>query len=137
MDPVMYRSKEGRREQQLVHYCKARGIFYQAYSSYRALAGSSKDYGEEDRKTSETLRASAAKHFGTKTVESSKFHRWKRSKLQVVLRWLTQMGVGALARSRDKSHIVQNLIGVFDWELDQEDVDAINRGAPLGSKTEL
>jgi diketogulonate reductase-like aldo/keto reductase len=136
LDPVMYRTKEGRREQQLLQHCKGKGIFYQAYSSHRTLSRPSAEYTQEVKRTSEALRAVATKHFAS---EASNYRRWKRAKVQVLLRWLTQKGVGVLPRSRDKSHIVQNLVGVFDWELDPEDIDAIDQGEAslLSAKTEL
>jgi 2,5-diketo-D-gluconate reductase A len=48
----------------------------------------------------------------------------KKSVAQVILRWLVQRGIIALAKSTRKERIVEN-ISVFDFELSAEDVAAI------------
>jgi diketogulonate reductase-like aldo/keto reductase len=54
-----------------------------------------------------------------------------KSIAQVVLRWLTQRGVVAIPKSVRKERIVENF-NIFDFELSQEDMDAI---ATLDTKT--
>jgi 2,5-diketo-D-gluconate reductase A len=58
----------------------------------------------------ETLQSIAAKH--------------KKSVAQVILRWLMQRGIIALAKSTRKDRMVEN-ISVFDFELSGEDLAAI------------
>lgn len=52
---------------------------------------------------------------------------------QVVLRWLTQRGVVAIPKSVRKERILEN-INIFDFEIDQEDMDRI---ATLDTKVSL
>lgn len=47
-----------------------------------------------------------------------------KSVAQVVLRWLVQRGIVALAKSTSKERMLEN-INVFDFELSQEDMDKI------------
>ena len=55
----------------------------------------------------------------------------KKSVAQVILRWLVQRGIIALAKSTRKERMIEN-ISVFDFELGAEDVAAI---AALDTKT--
>ena len=55
----------------------------------------------------------------------------KKSVAQVILRWLVQRGIIALAKSTRKERMMEN-ISVFDFELSTEDVAAI---ATLDTKT--
>ena len=55
----------------------------------------------------------------------------KKSAAQVILRWLVQRGIIALAKSTRKERMIEN-ISVFDFELSAEDVTAI---ATLDTKT--
>jgi diketogulonate reductase-like aldo/keto reductase len=55
----------------------------------------------------------------------------QKSVAQVILRWLVQRGIIALAKSTRKERMVEN-IGVFDFELSVEDMTAI---ATLDTKT--
>lgn len=48
----------------------------------------------------------------------------KKSVAQVILRWLVQRGIIALAKSTRKERMIEN-INVFDFELDAEDVATI------------
>ncbi len=57
--------------------------------------------------------------------------RHKKSVAQVILRWLVQRGIIALAKSTRKERMMEN-ISVFDFELSAEDVAAI---ATLDTKT--
>ena len=57
--------------------------------------------------------------------------RHNRSVAQVILRWLVQRGIIALAKSTRKERMIEN-ISVFDFELGAEDVAAI---ATLDTKT--
>ena len=57
--------------------------------------------------------------------------RHNRSVAQVILRWLVQRGIIALAKSTRKERMMEN-ISVFDFELSAEDVAAI---ATLDTKT--
>ncbi len=65
----------------------------------------------------ETLLAIAAKH--------------EKSVAQVILRWLVQRGIIALAKTTRKERMLEN-ISVFDFELDEEDMAAV---AALDTKT--
>jgi 2,5-diketo-D-gluconate reductase A len=58
----------------------------------------------------ETLLSIAAKH--------------NKSTAQVILRWLLQRGIIALAKTTSKERMIEN-IGVFDFELSKEDLAAI------------
>ncbi|MBK8823140.1 MAG: aldo/keto reductase [Anaerolineales bacterium] len=58
----------------------------------------------------ETLLSIAAKH--------------KKSVAQIILRWLVQRGVIALAKSTRKERMIEN-ISVFDFELNADDIAAI------------
>jgi 2,5-diketo-D-gluconate reductase A len=55
----------------------------------------------------------------------------QKSVAQVILRWLVQRGIIALAKSTRKERMLEN-ISVFDFELSAEDVAAI---ATLDTKT--
>ncbi len=57
--------------------------------------------------------------------------RHNKSVAQVILRWLVQRGIIALAKTTRKERMVEN-ISVFDFELDAEDMAAI---ATLDTKT--
>jgi 2,5-diketo-D-gluconate reductase A len=50
--------------------------------------------------------------------------KYKKSVAQVILRWLVQRGMIALAKSTRKERMLEN-ISVFDFELDAEDLAAI------------
>jgi len=65
----------------------------------------------------ETLLSIAAKH--------------NKSVAQIILRWLTQRGIIALAKSTRKERMIEN-ISIFDFELNVEDLAAI---ATLDTKT--
>ena len=65
----------------------------------------------------ETLLAIGAKH--------------NKSAAQVILRWVVQRGIIALAKTTSKERMIEN-ISVFDFELDAEDVAGI---AALDTKT--
>lgn len=73
--------------------------------------------GKHDIFKNETLAAIAKKH--------------NKSVAQVILRWVTQRGIVALAKSVKKERMVENL-NVLDFKLGQEDLDAI---AKLDTKT--
>jgi len=50
--------------------------------------------------------------------------KYKKSAAQVILRWLVQRGIIALAKSTRKERMIEN-ISVFDFELSAEDMAAI------------
>jgi diketogulonate reductase-like aldo/keto reductase len=50
--------------------------------------------------------------------------KYNKSVAQVILRWLTQRGIIALAKSTRKERMIEN-INVFDFELSAEDMAAI------------
>jgi 2,5-diketo-D-gluconate reductase A len=50
--------------------------------------------------------------------------KYKKSVAQVILRWLVQRGIIALAKSTRKDRMIEN-ISVFDFELNAEDIAAI------------
>ncbi len=66
--------------------------------------------GRNDIFENETLRSIAAKH--------------NKSVAQVILRWLVQRGIIALAKTVRKERMIEN-ISVFDFELDVENMSAI------------
>lgn len=66
--------------------------------------------GRNDIFENETLRSIAAKH--------------NKSVAQVILRWLVQRGIIALAKTVRKERMIEN-ISVFDFELDAENMSAI------------
>lgn len=47
-----------------------------------------------------------------------------KSIAQVILRWLRQRGIVAIPKSTHKERIIEN-INIFDFELSQEDINAI------------
>lgn len=57
--------------------------------------------------------------------------KYKKSGAQVILRWLVQRGIIALAKSTRKERMIEN-ISVFDFELSADDLAAI---ATLDTKT--
>jgi diketogulonate reductase-like aldo/keto reductase len=65
----------------------------------------------------ETLLSIAAKH--------------NKSVAQIILRWVVQRGIIALAKSTRKARMIEN-ISIFDFELSAEDMTAI---ATLDTKT--
>jgi 2,5-diketo-D-gluconate reductase A len=50
--------------------------------------------------------------------------KYGKSVAQVTLRWLIQQGIGVIPKSVREERMVENL-NVFDFELSQEDIDAI------------
>jgi 2,5-diketo-D-gluconate reductase A len=50
--------------------------------------------------------------------------KYKKSVAQVILRWLVQRGIIALAKTTNKDRMIEN-ISVFDFELSTEDISAI------------
>ncbi|WP_321518980.1 aldo/keto reductase [uncultured Bacteroides sp.] len=50
--------------------------------------------------------------------------KYKKSVAQIILRWLTQRGIVVIPKSTHKERIVENF-NIFDFELAQEDMDAI------------
>jgi 2,5-diketo-D-gluconate reductase A len=52
--------------------------------------------------------------------------RHHRTPAQIVLRWNLQLGVVSLPKANRREHLVENL-GVFDFELNDEEMRAIGR----------
>jgi len=50
--------------------------------------------------------------------------KYEKSVAQIILRWLTQRGIVVIPKSTHKERIVENF-NIFDFELAQEDMDAI------------
>ena len=50
--------------------------------------------------------------------------KYNKTVAQTILRWLTQRGVVAIPKSVHKERIIENF-NIFDFELSQEDMDAI------------
>jgi len=50
--------------------------------------------------------------------------KYKKSVAQIILRWLTQRGIVVIPKSTHKERIIENF-NIFDFELAQEDMDAI------------
>ena len=50
--------------------------------------------------------------------------KYEKSVAQIILRWLTQRGIVVIPKSTHKERIIENF-NIFDFELAQEDMDAI------------
>lgn len=87
------------------------GMFYQAYSSLRGLL--SDDASPHYARARRVLRE-IGKRYGGKSVA------------QVALRWEVQHGHGIVPRSHQPAHLTENLRGVLDFELEEEDMAAID-----------
>lgn len=97
-------------QQDLVDFCHARGIQYEAWSPM--MQGNIFDL--------EIMKALASKY--NKTVA------------QIVLRWDLQKGVVTIPKSSKKERIISNA-SIFDFELSPEDMqrlDALDRGKRFG-----
>lgn len=97
-------------QQDLVDFCRAKGIQYQAWSPM--MQGNIFDL--------EIMKALASKY--NKTVA------------QIVLRWDLQKGVVTIPKSSKKERIISNA-SIFDFELSLEDMhrlDALDRGKRFG-----
>lgn len=98
----------------IIQECQAMGIVFQAYS----LLGGQHTNGNpvfSNRKLRQI-----AKKYSKKIGDDGKI-----SVAQIVLRWALQKGLGVLPRSSKAAHIEQN-INVFDFELSEKDMNAIN-----------
>ncbi len=87
-------------QQDLLDYCKDNDIVVTAYSPF----------GNGDLIDDPELQRIAAKN--------------DRSLPQIVLRWLVAKGLVVIPKSANPDHIAANM-QIFDWELDEEDVQAI------------
>ena len=99
--------------QELIDYCKERGIQVEVWSP---LGGS----GTDSIRNDETIKAIGAKY--------------GKSASQVIIRWHMQRGTIVLPKSTHEQWIKEN-IDVFDFELDEEDLAAIKgleRGTRVG-----
>lgn len=99
---------------QLINYCKAQDILVEARSP---LA-----HGDviQEWLSNDIMKRVAASY--NKTV------------VQVVLRWITQQGVVAIVRSKNRRHLKDN-INIFDFDLaqrDMDDIDMMNKNLSFG-----
>lgn len=85
----------------LIDYCKSKNILVEAYSPIA--------HGE-------ALKNKAIKEIGDK---------YNKSVAQVILRWLMQRNVVALAKSVHKERMKENF-NIFDFTLNDEDINKIN-----------
>ncbi len=57
--------------------------------------------------------------------------KYNKSQSQIALKWLVQKdGVIAITKALDTKHIKEDL-DIFDWNLDQEDVEKLDRDFPI------
>jgi diketogulonate reductase-like aldo/keto reductase len=97
-------------QQELLDYCKAKGIQYESWSPI--MRGKVLEI--------ETLQQLAAKY--------------KKTIVQIVLRWNLQKGVVTIPKSSQKDRIISNA-QLFDFEISQEDValiDSLDRHERIG-----
>jgi diketogulonate reductase-like aldo/keto reductase len=87
-------------QKELLDFCEAEGIIFEAYSPL--ARGRRSDPLLEERG-----------------------HKYNKSTSQVMLRWALQHGTVPLPRSADPEHIAENF-EVFDFELSPEDMEAID-----------
>jgi diketogulonate reductase-like aldo/keto reductase len=87
-------------QKDLVKFCEQQGIIFEAYSPLAR--------GKHD----DQLLADIGKKFS-------------KTATQVMLRWAIQHGTLPIPRSRSREHIKENF-EVFDFELSQDDMEAIN-----------
>ena len=95
-------------QRELVKYCKEKGVVVVAYSPL-----------------------TQGKRLGDKTIAQIA-EKTGRTPAQVVLRWCLQKGVVIIPKSDKESRITENK-GIFDWELQLEDVEKID-GLDEGQK---
>ena len=95
-------------QRELVKYCKEKGVVVVAYSPL-----------------------TQGKRLGDKTIAQIA-EKTGRTPAQVVLRWCLQKGVVIIPKSDKESRITENQ-GIFDWELQLEDVEKID-GLDEGQK---
>lgn len=88
-------------QQELLDYCKERDILVTAYSPF----------ANGDLIGDRTLNRIADKY--------------EKTMPQVVLRWLVSKGMVVIPKSTNPDHIEANM-DIFDWELDEEDFEAID-----------
>ena len=88
-------------QKELLEYCKQKGIVMEAYSPLARVS----------REAPQQVKDIAAKHGKTEH--------------HVFLRWCIQHGTVPLPRSKNPEHIRSNF-EVFDFELSDEDMDALN-----------
>ncbi len=102
--------------QEVIDYCKERGIVITVYSP---LGG--------QRDTSPNLLIDPT------IVEVAK--KYDKTPAQIILRWHLQRDVVIIPKSKTESRIIENL-NIFDFELSQEDMDKIfslNKNQRFGS----
>lgn len=96
-------------QRELREFCKAKGMNVTAYSPLGAVGTK---WGSNQVMENEALKQIAEAH--GKTVA------------QVSLRWIVEQGVTVVVRSLNPERLKQNL-GIFDWELTDDDYDKINQ----------
>lgn len=101
--------------------CEEHKIFYQSYSSLRTLFSQS----------AEEFHRSGQPHYGQlREAVQLVAKRRKLTEAQVILLWHLQQGVGILPRSRDSTHLRQNM-EILDVKLTGEEllfIDSIRLG---------
>ena len=110
---------------QLVAYLRQHGILPMAYSSLAPLAN------WRSSPTDSSAKNSADRHSDHLLAEIAQRHGVSEAKL--LLRWATQQGIPALAKSLNPQRMAQNL-AIFDFTLSDQDFQAIkdlDRGAGI------
>lgn len=103
----------------IVEFCQSRGITVQAYSPLAPLNSGVDFTTGPALQFNELLDKLAAKYGKTKT--------------QVLLRWVIQRGIVPISTT-SKIERLEELKGVFDWELQSSEVDGVTK---LGSKSRI
>ncbi|CAK8576691.1 unnamed protein product [Lathyrus sativus] len=94
---------------ELIEFCKMKGIHVSAWSPLGAY---------KDPWGSAAVMDNPILH----EIAEAK----KKSVAQIVLRWIYQQGATPIVKSFNKERMKQN-IEIFDWELNQEELDRINQ----------
>ncbi|XP_063419752.1 glyoxal reductase-like isoform X2 [Mytilus trossulus] len=90
----------------LICYCREKGIHFQAYSSLGTSVVENKLLSDETVK------------------DIAKIH--SKTTAQILLKWAVQQNIGVIPKSTNPDHIRENM-DIFDFSLSQQDIDILNK----------